>query len=129
MFELLFERFNSFYEKIFHNYGLFIVKYYKYTIAFSFLINILLSFGLLRMKLITDSDELFSVINSKAKADEARLKQIFINNKDFYENKYYLHQLLGKISINLSFLFFKRFLFLTKILEHGVRSIFMLKKK
>ena len=97
MFELLFERFNSFYEKIFYNYGLFIVKYYKYTIAFSFLINILLSFGLLRMKLITDSEELFSVINSKAKADEARLKQIFINNKDFYENKYYLHQLLGKI--------------------------------
>jgi hypothetical protein len=105
MFELLFERLNNFYEKIFYNYGLFIVKYYKYTIAFSFLINILLSFGLLKLKLITDSDELFSVINSKAKADEARLKQIFINNKDFYENKYYLHQLLGKISIDLSFIF------------------------
>ena len=99
MFELLFEKFNNFYEKIFFNYGLFVAKYYKYTIAFSFLVNILLSFGLLRMKLITDSDELFSVINSQAKADEARLKQLFINNKDFYENKYYLHQLLGNFSL------------------------------
>ena len=94
MFELLFEKFNKFYENIFFHYGLFISKYYKYTIIISFLINVLLSLGLFKIRLITDSDELFSVINSQAKIDEAALKKIFIDNKNFYEKNFYLHQLL-----------------------------------
>ena len=106
MFEILFEKFNNFYEKIFLNYGLFVAKYYKYTIVISFLINILLSFGLFKLNLITDSDELFSVTDSKAKSDEGLLKQIFISNTDYYEKKFFLHQLLdfgtwGEINIHV----------------------------
>jgi hypothetical protein len=94
MFEYLFEKFNNFYENIFFHYGLFISNYYKQTITISFIINILLTFGLLKLNLLTDSDELYSVINSQAKSDEKLLKNLFIKKDEFYEKKFYVHQLI-----------------------------------
>lgn len=93
MFECLFERLNNFYEKIFTYYGIFISKYYLYTIIVSFLVNVILSIGIFKLNIITNSDELYTLINSQAKHDEYMLKDLFISEK-FYNEKYFMHQLI-----------------------------------
>jgi hypothetical protein len=92
-FELLFEKVNKFYEDCFLNYGKFLSKYYISIIAISFAINLGLSFGILKLKLIDDVDEIYGVQNSEAKRQERYLKTIF-NTTDTLKNKYYLHQLI-----------------------------------
>ena len=93
MFEILFEKVNKFYENCFLNYGKFLSKYYIPVIVISFAINLGLSFGILKLKLIDDVDDIYGVQNSEAKKQERYLKTIF-NTTDTLKNKYYLHQLI-----------------------------------
>lgn len=90
-FEYLFEKVNSFYEKLFYNYGLFISKYHLYTISCAFLLNLMLTICVMRLKMVTDTDELYIVQNSRAKYDEGIIKELF-NETNQLENKYYMHQ-------------------------------------
>jgi hypothetical protein len=93
MFEYLFEKFNNFYENIFYKYGIFLSKYYIHIILVSFAINLGLSFGILKLNIIDDVDEIYGVQHSEAKKQERYLKTIF-NTTDTFENKYYIHQLI-----------------------------------
>jgi patched domain-containing protein len=93
LFEVLFEKINNFYEKLYHHYGLFISKYYVWIICFSFTINLLLSMFIFNIHMITDTDELYMITNSRAKQDESYLKLLF-NETYQLENKQFTHQLL-----------------------------------
>ena len=92
MFHILFEKVNSFYEKIFSCYGRFLSKNYINVIVASFLINLLLSIGIYRIKVITDAEDLFMPIDSEAIKDELYLKTIF--NDSTITSNFYVHQLL-----------------------------------
>ena len=98
MFEYLFEKVNKFYEKVFFKYGEFLAKYYVIVIVLSFAINLGLSFGFLKLHMIDDVDEVYLVENSVAKREERHFKKVF-NTTDTLENKYYLHQLIGKYAL------------------------------
>jgi predicted RND superfamily exporter protein len=91
MFHLLFERVNKFYEKLFAIYGRFLSKYYKYTIVFSLLLNLILSFGLVKIKIIEDADSLFMPIDSQARRLESRVKYLF-NHSSKLTQDFYVHQ-------------------------------------
>ena len=92
LFEILFSKFNKFYEKIFHKYGFFLSKYPLKVIITSVLVNILLAFGSLRIKMITDTDDLFMIMNSEARRDEKYFSNIF-GCKDIVREEFYMHQL------------------------------------
>ena len=92
MFHILFEKVNSFYEKIFGCYGRFLSKNYINVIVASFLINLILSIGIYRIKVITDAEDLFMPIDSEAIKDEIYLKTIF--NDSTITSNFYVHQLL-----------------------------------
>jgi predicted RND superfamily exporter protein len=92
MFHILFEKVNTFYEKIFGSYGRFLSKYYIHVIVASFLINLILSVGIYRIKIITDAEDLFMPIDSEAIKDELYLKTIF--NDSTTTSNFYIHQLL-----------------------------------
>ncbi len=77
MFQALFKKVNTFYERVFYSYGNFLAKHYVAVIAVAFVLNICLSLGSFRMKMVTDSDELFVPMNGEAKADEALIKKLF----------------------------------------------------
>ena len=77
MFQALFKKVNTFYERVFYSYGNFLAKHYVAVIAVAFVLNICLSLGSFRMKMVTDSDELFVLMNGEAKADEALIKKLF----------------------------------------------------
>lgn len=91
MFEKLYVKLNSIYEKIFESYGYFLSKYYKQILIASFIINLILSSGILRLKILTDTDELFNVKNSQAKKEETYIKNLF--NLAKMEDNFYIHQL------------------------------------
>jgi hypothetical protein len=91
-FENLYGKFNKFYEKIFSKYGLFISKYPIWIIMSSLIINIILSSGILKMKLIVETDELFMVSTSEAIKNEKFFKNLF-NNSEYVHKEYYAHQL------------------------------------
>lgn len=93
MFHLLFKKVNKFYEKLFRKYGRFLSKYYKFTICISFLVNLVLSFGIFRINMITDTDVLFMPIESEAKLDEKHVKYLF-NSSAKLSADFYLHQIL-----------------------------------
>ena len=92
MFHLLFEKSNAFYERVFAGYGRLLARHYKLAICLSLAVNIVLSLGIMRMRVITDADELFTPIGSEGWRDELRLKQLF--NKSRLTPDFYLHQLL-----------------------------------
>jgi hypothetical protein len=92
MFHLLFQRLNKFYENIFAKYGSFLAKYYAYTIVFAFVLNLGLSLGLLKLRVITEVDELFMPVGSEARRAEARVKYIF-NDSVTLAHDFYIHQL------------------------------------
>lgn len=92
MFDLLFEKVNWFYEKCFEKYGKFISKYYIFTIVLSVVLNVILSCGILKMKMITDTDALFMPIDSEARRDEVLVKNLF-NSSSLLSKDFYLHQL------------------------------------
>ena len=92
MFHILFEKANNFYEKIFEKYGRFLSKHYLVTISAAFIINLVLSVFIYRIKMLTDSDELFMVLNSQARADEKLVKSVY-NSSYYLENNFFMHQL------------------------------------
>jgi hypothetical protein len=93
MFHILFEKVNSFYERQFKRYGRFLAKYHYYIILISLIVNLLLGFGIFRLNMLTDSDDLFMTVDSEARRDEMRTKRIF-NTSTVLSNNFFLHQLL-----------------------------------
>jgi hypothetical protein len=93
MFELLFERFNQFYESLFFRYGKFLSKHYAPVILVSLVVGLVLSSGLFQFKVISNPDDLYMTIDSTARTNEARLKRLF-NTTENNENKFFVHQLL-----------------------------------
>lgn len=93
MFHILFQKFNSFYERIFEKWGEFLAKYHVYVIIASISFNIFLSLFIFRLELITDTDVLFMPTDSQARIDEQQIKSIF-NSTYYLENSYYMHQVL-----------------------------------
>ena len=87
MFQALFKKVNTFYERVFYSYGNFLAKHYVAVIAVAFVLNICLSLGSFRMKMVTDSDELFVPMNGEAKADEALIKKLFSKVRNSIGNK------------------------------------------
>ena len=95
MFENLFKKFNRFYEKIYLNYASFLSKYYLYVISVAFIFNLAISFGIFKIKFITDQDSLFGLVGSKTKENEFYLKDLYSYNERFKQNdRFYVHQLL-----------------------------------
>lgn len=92
MFHLLFERVNKFYEGLFENYGSFLSKYYVYTIAGSFVLNFVLSLGLISSNWIQDVDVLFMPLDSKARVDELTIKRLY-SPETMLTHDFYIHQL------------------------------------
>lgn len=92
MFHYLFERVNLFYEKVFFSYGKFISRHYLKVIVFSFMVNLILSFGILRLNMITNVDDLFFPIKSQARQDEYLVKNLF-NKSKLVSDDFYLHQI------------------------------------
>jgi hypothetical protein len=92
MFHLLFQRLNKLYENIFTSYGSFLAKYYVYTITFAFVLNLGLSLGIMRLRVITEVDELFMPVSSEARRAEARVKYLF-NESATLAHDFYIHQL------------------------------------
>jgi hypothetical protein len=92
VFEILFKKFNKYYEKIFYNYGIFVSKYPICIILVSLSLNIFLSIGILKINMIEDTDKLFMLENSDAKKNEKFLKNLF-NNTEITSNEFYLHQI------------------------------------
>ena len=93
VFEILFEKFNRFYETVFHKHGLFVSKYPKLIITVSLLVNILLALGAFKIKMIKDTDELFMLMNSEAKRDEKIFSNIFDKSSELNNKEFYLHQM------------------------------------
>jgi hypothetical protein len=91
MFEFLFQRFNTFYERCFFKFGIILANYYKQVIIFAFTLNAILSLGLLKIKIINNADELFQIKNSKAVEDELLIKSLFQKNN--LKENFYLYQL------------------------------------
>ena len=77
MFQLLYGKVNNLYERFFQAYGCFLSKHYGMIITIAFIVNILLSSGVYKQKMVTDADELFVPVNSEAKKDEVLVKQLF----------------------------------------------------
>ena len=92
MFHILFERVNNFYEGLFSAYGRFLAKHYVLVILSALTINCLLSYGITRMEMVTDSDELFTIIGSETMQDEIRLKKMFSEEK-LISKDHNLHQM------------------------------------
>lgn len=92
MFHYLFDRVNLFYEKVFFNYGKFISRHYLKVIFVSFMVNFVLSLGMLRLNMITNVDNLFFPIKSQARQDETLVKNLF-NNSKLASDDFYLHQI------------------------------------
>ena len=97
MFHILFEKANSFYENLFRRYGRFLANFYIYVIIASFVLNCLLSLGISKFNLLTNSDDLFVPIDSQAKQDEKLIKSLFSDSR-LKSEEFFLHQLadLGK---------------------------------
>ena len=93
MFSILFDKFNRFYERVFSAYGRFRSKFYMAIRMVVFGINAFLTCGILRMKMITDSDELYMPVDSLAKKHESDVKRIFEKSTNVAEN-FFLHQQL-----------------------------------
>ena len=111
MFSNLYENLNNFYERLFRAYGRIIAKYYVYIIIFSLILNCLLSLGISKFQIITDTDELFTPVGSQAKKDEILIKSLF-NEERLKSSEFFMHQLadMGKwAEIN----------FLTCLNDHG----------
>jgi hypothetical protein len=93
VFEILFEKFNRFYENLFHKHGLFVSKYPKTIITVSLIVNIILALGVFKLKMIKDTDELFMLVNSDAKRDEKLFSNVFDKSSELINKEFYLHQL------------------------------------
>jgi hypothetical protein len=93
MFDVLFEKFNRFYETLFFKYGKFLAKYYGFVIVVSFAVNVTLVCGLFQFKLISDPDDLYMTIDSTARKTERQLKNLF-NATEKTADKFFVHQLL-----------------------------------
>lgn len=93
MFHHLFERTNCFYEHLFEKYGRFLAKHHVIFIVGAFLLNLFLSAGMLRLRMITDSDTLFMPQDSQARLDERLVKQLF-NESTKMTPDFFLHQIL-----------------------------------
>jgi hypothetical protein len=91
-FEMLFNKFNRFYERSFYKYGLFVSKHPIKIVFISIFVNVLLAFGVLRMKMITDTDDLFMTINSEAKRNEKSFANIF-GTSQTVQKEFYVHQI------------------------------------
>jgi hypothetical protein len=87
MFDVLFQRFNNFYEQCFFKYGIALEKYHKQIIVVAFILNVGLSFGILKMNVISNADELFQTKNSKTVADGVYIKKLF-ETVNINENHY-----------------------------------------
>ena len=97
MFELLFKKTNILYEGIYSKYAKFVSKYYLVTICIPFIINLILSFGIFKVKFIQDTSEIFSLANSKAKANENYIHKLFNYDRISKDNNQFLiHQLLNQ---------------------------------
>lgn len=93
MFHHLFERTNGFYEHLFERYGRILAKHYVIIILGAFLLNLFLSAGILRFRMITDSDTLFMPEDSQARYDELLVKKLF-NESTKMTPDFFLHQIL-----------------------------------
>jgi hypothetical protein len=93
IFEVLFGKVNDFYENIFYNYGVILSKHYKAIITGAVVCNILLALCIFKMRLLNDVDELYFLVDSRAKYDERYLKGLF-NESIELESKYFIHQIL-----------------------------------
>lgn len=93
MFQILFEKVNFFYEKIFTIYGKFLSKHYAMIILAAVLLNCLLSLGIFKMQLVTDKDVLFTLKNSEALRDEKLIHNLFNSSLD--SDDFYMHQMTG----------------------------------
>ncbi|CAF0815024.1 unnamed protein product [Brachionus calyciflorus] len=92
MFEHLFEKVNTFYESVFLSYGKVLSRHHVKIILVSFLINLSLSLGILRISMLMDTDSLFFPVKSQAKIDEKFLKKVYTNETKL-SNDFYLHQI------------------------------------
>lgn len=93
MFHILFERVNNFYESFFGAYGRFLAKHYLLVICAALALNCILSSGINRMEMITDSDELFTIIGSESMRDAGLIRKLFSEEK-LLSKDHNLHQLV-----------------------------------
>ncbi len=91
MFHILFEKVNRFYEGFFKWYAKLLAKYYVYFIIMSVTLNLLLSLGIFKMTMITDSNLLFTPSDSEAVSNEMLIQKLFDENRT-HTNDFYLHQ-------------------------------------
>lgn len=92
MFDILFKKLNRFYEKLFFSYGKFVGRHYIIVMCVAFLINCIISSGIMKMTLENDKDKLFTTVNSRAVSDHKRINELF-NSKTLNSNNFFMHQL------------------------------------
>lgn len=93
MFHHLFERVNRLYERIFESYGRFLAKFYIAVIVGAFFLNLILSAGMYRFRMLKDADSLFMPEDSQARLDERLVKSLF-NESSKMTSDFFLHQIL-----------------------------------
>lgn len=108
MFKYLHKKLNTFYDKIFQLYGIFLSKYFIYIICVTIFINILLSLGIFKINYLSNYDDLFVLKNSINKRNEIYLKNLFNSNHGInLKDSFSLHQSLdfgayGEINFHLN---------------------------
>ena len=91
MFENLFKKLNKFYGNIYSKYAIFVSKNYLFLIIIPFILNLILSFGIFKVNFVRDPNELFTLVDSKAKSNELKIRKLFDYNKISREyNKFLL---------------------------------------
>jgi len=91
MFEDLFKKLDKFYGNIYSKYAIFVSKNYLFLIIIPFILNLILSFGIFKVNFVRDPNELFTLVDSKAKSNELKIRKLFDYNKISREyNKFLL---------------------------------------
>ena len=91
MFENLFKKLNKFYGNIYSKYAIFVSKNYLFLIIIPFILNLILSFGIFKVNFVRDPNELLTLVDSKAKSNELKIRKLFDYNKISREyNKFLL---------------------------------------
>ena len=97
MFEDLFTKLKRFYGNIYTKYAIFVSKNYLLFICIPFFINLILSFGILKVNFIKDPNDLFTFVDSQAKTNEMKIRKLFDYNRISKENnKFLIHQILDQ---------------------------------
>ena len=86
MFEDLFTKLKRFYGNIYTKYAIFVSKNYLLFICIPFFINLILSFGILKVNFIKDPNDLFTFVDSQAKTNEMKIRKLFDYNRSYFES-------------------------------------------